>query len=299
MSTAAARDAELGDIDWTVLPEGAVRDTVAAPSGALARIALGPVDGPRIVLVPGAIGSKEDFVRMLPLLAAAGYRAEAYDLAGHYESAAAGPERLEPPQAHATLDLFAADLAAVLRAGATPAHVLGYSYAGTIATEVAAREPELVASLVLLSSAPKTGAALRGFRILGPVSGLIPARWAAGIMIWGAVSNVNHSPAGRAAFVKLRQERTRRAIIDDIFVAMRDTPDRVARLRETGVPVLVACGRGDVWPMWRHRRYAARLGARLAVLTTGHNPCETTPYQLTEVLVGFVAAVGGTSPVIE
>jgi alpha-beta hydrolase superfamily lysophospholipase len=52
---------------------------------------MGPPDGRRVVLVPGATGSKEDFRRVLPLLAAAGYRAESFDLAGQFESAGAGP----------------------------------------------------------------------------------------------------------------------------------------------------------------------------------------------------------------
>ena len=63
-----ALDHRLPDIDWRMLPPGAEPSEFAAPSGALARVALGPTAGPRIVLVPGATGSKEDFVRLMPLL---------------------------------------------------------------------------------------------------------------------------------------------------------------------------------------------------------------------------------------
>ena len=74
----------------------------AAPSGALARVALGPAAGRRVVLVPGATGSKEDFVLMMPLFAAAGYRVESFDLAGQYESVDAGPVEPRPAAARGT-----------------------------------------------------------------------------------------------------------------------------------------------------------------------------------------------------
>ncbi len=44
-----------------------------------------------MLLAPGVSGSKEDFVLVAPVLAAAGYYVQSYDLAGQYESAAAGP----------------------------------------------------------------------------------------------------------------------------------------------------------------------------------------------------------------
>jgi len=69
-------------VDWSAHPPGTERDWIAAPSGHLARISLGPSDGERVVLVPGVTGSKEDFILMMPLLAAAGYRVEAFDMAG-------------------------------------------------------------------------------------------------------------------------------------------------------------------------------------------------------------------------
>ena len=68
---ALALDAAIPDLDWRAFPPGTERTEFAAPSGPLARVALGPVDGPRVVLVPGATGSKEDFVLMMPLLASA------------------------------------------------------------------------------------------------------------------------------------------------------------------------------------------------------------------------------------
>ena len=84
-------DQAIPDLDWRAFPSGTEQTPFDAPSGPLARVALGPITGPRVVLVHGATGSKEDFVLMMPLLAASGYRVEAFDLAGQYESADAGP----------------------------------------------------------------------------------------------------------------------------------------------------------------------------------------------------------------
>ena len=70
----------VSDLDWTVLPEGVSRSRFEAPSGALAVIEAGRPGNPRVVLVPGVTGSKEDFVLMLPLLADAGFHVDQRDI---------------------------------------------------------------------------------------------------------------------------------------------------------------------------------------------------------------------------
>lgn len=278
-------DASLRVADWAAAPSGAVRDTVAAPSGGLARLSLGSTDGSRVLLVPGATGSKEDFGLMLPLLTDAGYRAESYDLAGQYESHAAGPENLHPPLDRYTLELFVDDLLAVIRAGSAPVHLLGYSFAGTVASVVAARHPELVESLTLMSSPPLAGQSFRGFKVLGPFSGPMPAHVGAGLLIWGVRMNVNRSPRERLAFVRERFALTRRSSVDDIIELMKHVPDLDAELRASGVPVLIAVGKGDIWPVAAHRAYAERIRANIVVFDTGHTPNETAPHQLTAALL--------------
>ncbi|MCP1121781.1 alpha/beta hydrolase, partial [Robbsia andropogonis] len=79
---------------------------------------------------------------MLPLFAAAGYFVQSFDMAGQYESGRAGP----PPGRAYDYDLFTDDLVAFLEAG-SPAHLLGYSFAGTIAQLALQRRPDLVRSL--------------------------------------------------------------------------------------------------------------------------------------------------------
>jgi pimeloyl-ACP methyl ester carboxylesterase len=278
-------DAALAPTDWSVPPEGSIRDVVAAPSGSLARLSLGDADAERVVLVPGATGSKEDFNRMLPLLADAGYLAESYDMAGQFQSHEAGPENLEPPGTAYTLDLFVEDLLAVVGTGSAPVHLVGYSFAGTVASVLAARHPELVASLTLLSAPPLAGQSLRRFKVLGPISGLISGRATAALMIWGVCKNFNRSPRDRVAFVRARFALTRRSSVGDILDLMKRVPDVEAELRASGIPLLVAIGTSDIWPVAAHREFAARIGARLAVFDTGHSPCETAPHQLTEAML--------------
>lgn len=285
LESADRLDAALGEIDWGALPPKTERDRVEVPSGELARISLGPVDGERVVLVPGVTGSKEDFILMMPLLAAAGYRVEAYDMAGQYESAAAGPENLSPPQRRYTLDLFVEDLDTVLDTGRAPAHVLGYSFAGTVAAVAAITRPEKFTSLTLLSAPPVAGQALRGFKYVGPISHVIPGRSLGPAFVTALRYNVHRAPAHRAVFVRARLELTRASSVGDILALMKRTPDYTTALRETGIPTLVASGTGDVWPAVAHERFADRLGAEAVILPTGHSPCETAPHQLTAAML--------------
>ncbi|GAA1466434.1 alpha/beta fold hydrolase [Microbacterium thalassium] len=281
MAEAARRDAAQPPIDWSAHPPGCESDLVDVPSGRLARIAMGPVDGPRVVLVPGMTGSKEDFVLMMPLFAAVGYRVEAFDMAGQYESHGAGPENLDPPGSRYTLELFVDDLLAVLQTRPGPVHALGYSFAGTVAAVAALHRPELFSSLTLLSAPPLAGQALRGFKVLGPLSPLVPGRALGRPFIAALKHNVHRAPHDRAVFVTARFGLTRTSSVGDILALMKRTPDVAEGLRNTGIPVLVATGTGDVWQVDAHRAFAERIGARFVALRTGHSPCETAPHQLT------------------
>jgi len=281
----AALDAALGDRDWTVLPPGAETFVVPAPSGNLAAMALGRPGDPRVLLVPGATGSKEDFVLLAPILAGAGYRVESYDLAGQYESAAAGPS----PGRHFDYDLFVSDLITVLESGDTPVHVLGYSFAGLVAELALARRPDLFASLVLLTTPPGQGQTFRGVRWLGPVSGLVPPHTIASLMVWGIVTNRNHTSPGRLALARMRFGHTRRTSLNDIMRLMKHTPDVQGALAESPVPKLIAVGDRDLWTLRLHRRFAERIGAELRVYPAGHSPCETTPHQLARDLLALYA----------
>jgi pimeloyl-ACP methyl ester carboxylesterase len=282
-------DARIDEIDWTLLPPGCVRDVVSTPSGALARITAGPEDGRRVVLVPGATGSKEDFLLMLPLLTAAGYRVEAFDLAGQYESAGAGPENLRPPGSRYTLEEFVDDLIVVLESGATPVHLLGYSFAGTVAAACTVGRPDLVATLTLLSAPPMPGRALGGFKRVGRLIGRAGPRLSAAVMVQGVRWNVTRVGPRRQAFVRDRLRYTRRSSVRDVLGLMASTPDLALAVRGTGVPALVAVGTGDLWPLELHRTFAASMGAEFVAYRTGHSPCETAPHQLVADLLRLFA----------
>lgn len=281
----AALDESLPDMDWRVLAPGTVRSVFAAPSGPLAMIALGNPADPRILLVPGVTGSKEDFTLMMPGLVAAGFYVQSYDLAGQYESATAGPQNLLPPREHYDYDLFVDDMIAVLESGSTPVHVLGYSFAGLVAQLAWGRRPDLFATMTFLSSPPDPGQSFRGMKRIGWLSGLFPSRLGAASMIWGLHRNVTKVEPGRQAFVEHRLRITRRSSVDDIIGLMKRAPDVRAALAASDLPRLVAVGEHDLWPLERHAGFAEAIGARIAVYRTGHSPCETAPNQLNRDLL--------------
>jgi pimeloyl-ACP methyl ester carboxylesterase len=251
-------------------------------------VRLGDPDAPRVVLVSGVAGSKEDFVLLFPLFEAAGFRVESYDIAGHYESVDAGPERLVPPRDAYDYPLFVDDLIAILEDGGTPAHVLGYSFAGLVAELALLQRPDLFASLTLMASPPATGQVFRGVKHIGPISDMPPHR-AAGLILWGIRYNLNRTPPQRIAFVRERMGVTGRPVIDDIVGLMMTMPDITDELAAAGIPKLIAVGESDLWPEEQHRAYAARIGARVAVYATGHAPCETAPHQLVRAMLALFA----------
>jgi pimeloyl-ACP methyl ester carboxylesterase len=293
---AALRDSALPDIDWAVPAQGVLRSDFAAPSGSLAMISLGDPTLPRVLLVPGVTGSKEDFTLMMPGLAAAGYFVQSYDLAGQYESADAGPEHLEPPRQRYDYDLFVDDLLAVIEGtgGGTgaPVHVLGYSFAATVAQLLFVARPEILASLAFLSAPPQPGQGFRGMSRIGRFTGLANDRVGAALMIWGIRRNLNRVTPGRLRFVDYRFGFTRRQSVRDVIGLMKSTPDCRGPLAESDIPLLVAVGEHDVWPLRLHSEFAESIGAHLAVYPAGHSPCETSPNQLTRDLLALYKATG-------
>jgi pimeloyl-ACP methyl ester carboxylesterase len=278
-------DSRLPDRDWMLLPDGITASRFLAPSGSLAVIEAGRPGDPRVVLVPGVTGSKEDFVLMLPAIADAGFHVLAYDMAGQYESHEAGPENLVPPQRHYTHELFVADLLAILESVPGPAHVLGYSFAGTVTQLALLQRPDLFLSLTMLSAPPQSGQGFRGVKRIGWFSGLTTGSVGAALMILGLQLNVVKVPPGRASFVRDRLKLTSRHSVADIISLMKRAPDLDAVLAASPIPKLVAVGEHDLWPLALHRNFATAIGATLAVYPTGHSPCETSPNQLVRDLL--------------
>jgi len=270
-------DEALPRIDWSVAPEGTRAYDFEAPSGSLASWDLGDPDGERIVLVPGATGSKEDFAYLAPILAGQGYFVQSYDLPGQYQSAGAGPAGDDGW----TYELFFDDMVAFLESG-KPAHLLGFSFAGIVAQLVTVKRPDLVRSLTLLATPPLTGQVFRAVRTLGwatrfPFYTKHVGGW---VLIWNVRTNFSKVTPERLVFANARLNHTRRISVDGIVGLMMKTPDLRAELRASRVPKLVVSGEHDLWRPKLYRRFATEIGATAAVYATGHSPCETTPHQL-------------------
>ena len=289
---AAVLDARLVQIDWSVPPAGSARLQLPAPSGMLAGLTMGEQCNPAVVLVPGVMGSKEDFSLLMPLLAAQGYHVLSYDLAGQYESAAAGPENLFPARRRYDYDLFVEDLLAVLQTLDAPAHVLGYSFAGVVAQLGLLRNPELYRSLTLMSAPPEPGLSFRSVSVVGRFSPLVSGRVSAGLVAWGVRRNLARVPAERMLFVHQRFAFTRRKSVQDIMGLMRHVPDVRARIAGSSLPKMVAVGAHDVWPHRVHAAFASAIGAQLSVYRGGHSPCENAPHQLAHDLLALYAREG-------
>ncbi|WP_104054300.1 MULTISPECIES: alpha/beta fold hydrolase [unclassified Arthrobacter] len=285
-------DAQLGEINWAMPPAGSVDRPFSAPSGTLAMRTMGAPADPPVVLVPGAMGSKEDFSLMMPILAAAGYYVISFDLAGQYESAGAGPENLTPPQSHYEYDLFVNDVLTVLDSLSGPAHVLGYSFAGIVSQIALTRRPDLFRSLCLLSCPPVPGQSFRTVSRVGRFSPLVNDKMQAGLIVWGIRKNFVGVPASRMDFISHRFDYTRNDSLRDIVGLMKRSPDLRAALKAAPQPKLVAVGRADVWPQYLHYSFAESIGARFAAYGAGHGPCEDAPHQLSRDLLALYASAG-------
>jgi pimeloyl-ACP methyl ester carboxylesterase len=267
--------------------------TVAAPSGDLAALAATPPDGvPRragVLAVPGYTGSKEDFIHLLPLLAHAGHPALAIDLRGQYESG--GPE----DTAAYTLDALGKDVAALLSDG-EPRHVVGHSFGGLICREaVLGGAPAL--SLTLLCSGPGPLAGTRGalIEMMRPLlaDGGVPAVFEASEAIDAADPKKANLPPDVKDFLRRRFLASPAAALLGMGTTVTTAPDRVAELRASGVPVLVANGElDDAWTPAEQADMAQRLGAPHVVFAgRGHSPQVEVEAEVAAALETFWAAV--------
>ncbi|RRD45090.1 alpha/beta fold hydrolase [Buchananella hordeovulneris] len=111
--------------------------------GELAISVMGPPAGQLVVCVPGMGESRKSFRHLMPMLAAQGWRAAAFDLRGHGDSDAEFPSYDDPAAA--------ADILAVIGyLGHTSAVLVGNSMGAAAAVIVAAQQPQAVDALLLL-----------------------------------------------------------------------------------------------------------------------------------------------------
>lgn len=238
--------------------------------GAHATVAVRPGSGPALVLVHGAGMRETAFDELLPHLA--GLDVVVPALPGRAQTDGPAP---------ATAGAAAAYILAVVRALALPrVVVVGHSYGGAVALEVALAGDPAVVGLALLA----TGARLRVHPLV--LSTMVEAA-AAG----------RPAPLARALF----RPETDEALFARVSAAAAATPpestlidwraadafDRMADLGRIGVPTLVGTGTDDALTPRKYSEFmAARIaGSRLLVLDgAGHYFPLERPVQTAETL---------------
>lgn len=281
------------DLDPLVRPE-----RVTAASGDLAALVATPPERvarrPAVLAVPGYTGSKEDFLHLLPLLARAGHPTTAIDLRGQYESG--GPEDVSAY----SIDALGKDVASLLGDG-EPRHIVAHSFGGLVCREaVLSGAPAL--SLTLLSSGPGSLGGTRGALIdlMRPllVEGGVPAVWAASEAIEAADPNATERPPAVREFLRRRFLASPTAALLGMGAELISAPDRVAELRDNGIPTFVAYGsEDDAWTPAEQCDMADRLGARHHVFDgAGHSPAVDVPEATAAALEAFWAPSNVTLP---
>ncbi|KQY59912.1 hypothetical protein ASD11_10405 [Aeromicrobium sp. Root495] len=268
------------------LPDGVVPTAVDTSRGSFAAHTV-RVAEPRghVLLVPGWTGSKEDMTQVLPLLAAAGLDATAYDQRGQHET---------PGTDHDDYSLhgFGADAVAVGRAvSSTPAHLLGHSFGGLVAQWAVLADPSAWRTLSLLC----TGPGALGDSPVRPLVRMVEAfdedRPMLEIHEARQGDALGAYPPGIEAFLAERFTNNARASIRAITQLLVDAPDRVDAVASVGLPTWVARGeRDDAWPHDEQDRMAQRLGTSVVLLDAAHSPGVENPEGLAEAWLPFLVS---------
>jgi pimeloyl-ACP methyl ester carboxylesterase len=153
-------------------------------------------------------------------------------------------------------------------------------------------------SVTLMASGPAaiTGHPAEDISALAPVldEGGLAAVFAARAALNAAEPGYVPPPADVAAFLHRRFMASSAHAVRRMGDAVLSEPDRVAELRQTGVPALVLYGDADdAWPPETQAEMAARLGAEVAVIPAAvHSPAAEQPEATAAALVSFWRSVG-------
>jgi len=267
------------------LPEGVEAIGIETPVGTFAAH-IARVDSPtaHVLLIPGWTGSKEDFTPLLPLLAAAGFDATAYDQRGQFET----PGRRGDDY---TLDGFAADafgLASVC--SGDPSHLMGHSFGGLVAQQAVLATTSGWRSLSLLDTGPGALAETpnRPLRMLLDAIGVVPM---------ADIHRFREEAIGVKRAPDIAEFLLRRFTSNDplslkaMTQALIDSPDRIDELANLSLPVWV--GRGaddDAWPHDIQAAMAKRLGTEIHVIEdSAHSPAVENTQGLADAWLPFLA----------
>lgn len=278
------------------LPPGVRRVNIQTTRGTFA--ALEALPGASVperrpaLLVPGFTGSKEDFIAVLPALAASGRRVIAIDQRGQYETP--GPD---DPAAYTCREL-GRDIVALLDAlapsrstssvddDAEPdrVHLVGHSFGGLVGREVVITQPHRLASITLMSSGPAAIDGPSAERAKALIDAL--TRFELG-QIWDAYLGPEAVADGRPAeivgFLRTRMLSNSPTGLSGMAGELIGSPDQVDAmakvLGDTGLSALVLYGEDDdVWAPRSQAEMAERLGADTVVIPgAAHSPAVDAP----------------------
>ena len=245
------------------------------------------------VMVPGFTGSKEDFIALPPLLAAAGVGLVTFDQLGQYRS-----DGSDEPSDYA-IELLAGDVAEIIaqaaaRFGRTDEpHLVGHSFGGLVAQQA------LVAGVVR----PVDFVAF----CTGP-GALPPERWGALPHLMDALPGTHldelwrvkreleedegaaPAPAHIEAFLRERWVANSPVQLRENGRTLMVQPSFVPALRpvvEAGLPLTVMWGEhDDAWPVDMQSRMAADLGVpTIEIAGVGQSPNAEAPQAMVDALL--------------
>nr|WTB33511.1 alpha/beta hydrolase [Streptomyces sp. NBC_00830] len=238
------------------------------------------------LLLPGYMGSKEDFIALLEPLSAAGYRIVAVDGRGQYETE--GTDRQETyVQGELAHDVLA-QAAALDAGGDGSVHLLGHSLGGQIARAAVLLDASPFRSLTLMSSGPAQVTEAQQLKVKMLSDALATLSMAE---VWEAMRALDppEDAATDGEGLRRRWLQHRAAQLIATGRQLVTEPDRVAELAAVPLPVHVLSGeRDDTWPVPLLDAMAQRLGAhRTRIAGAEHSPNTDRPEQTAAALVSF------------
>jgi pimeloyl-ACP methyl ester carboxylesterase len=284
------------------LPAGVTKKTIDTARGSFSVLsndgALSDDDpGDVALLVPGFMGSKEDFLAVLEPLAQRGVYAVAIDLSGQFETPMQPVDEKSTGDTENTgtysLDLFAADVASVIARFDRKPHLVGHSFGGLVAQEVVLTDPLSVATVTLLNSGPRALPDNQQAR-LQLFAEVLRAHGLEGV--WVAKQALEESEGvEQPSDPVIREFLTRRFLANSprSLLAMVDAlctaTDRTEELASVSPPTLVCFGSNDdAWAPQEQRLMGEALKAAVVELPgLGHSPAVENPTLTTQTLVDF------------
>ncbi|MEV6162933.1 alpha/beta hydrolase [Streptomyces sp. NPDC052052] len=237
------------------------------------------------VLVPGFMGSKEDFLPMLPHLSKEGVRVLAVDGRGQYET---GRASSEPSYSR---DDLASDLVAIVKhLNAGPVHLLGHSHGGIVARAAVLAsqgDPSLWASVTLMNFGPARVSSWQQERLQLLLSVIDSMNLAD---MWPFVRNKDvAAPEDVELFLEKRWLSNIPMQLVAAAEQMLNEEDETPRLARLSTPKAVISGTPDeTWAPEGVERMARDLGARLVRIEGGgHSPNVHRPAEVTSALLDF------------